>query len=77
MHETVCLDEIENNDENASSFSINCVDCNKTFTRFNDLRTHKKTHLEKQFGCPKCDQKFNTFGALMGSQICLRPLLHR
>ena len=34
------------------------------FAKFNDLRNHKKIHIEKQLSCTKCDQKFNSYETL-------------
>ena len=41
-----------------------CPECNESFARFNDLRSHKKTHKAKQYSCPHCDKRFENFVAI-------------
>ena len=48
-----------------------CVLCNKSFSKFNALRKHKKSHSEEQFSCQKCGKKFDTFSALNKHKHCL------
>ena len=43
---------------------FDCLVCEEKFAKFNDLRRHKKTHINKPFKCPKCDRNFDQFGAL-------------
>ena len=42
---------------------LGCVICDKTFDTFNELRRHKRTHVEKPYCCFSCDQRFNNFGS--------------
>ena len=40
---------------------FDCVTCDESFTKFNDLRKHKKNHNGKEFSCPNCGKKFEDF----------------
>ena len=49
---------------------LNCMSCNKSFARFNDLRRHKKKHGEKQYSCSLCEKSFENFGTFSDHKHC-------
>lgn len=38
---------------------FSCNSCPETFTSFNELNAHKKSHGEKRFQCPTCQKRFS------------------
>ena len=46
----------KNEGRNAKNFA--CAICDERYSKFNELRRHKRIHEEKQLNCSKCDKRF-------------------